>query len=291
MRIWWWLTLMCIGAAGCSLTNSHIHQLERQLVQVTWSLRELADRVHRVERRAFCPPIVKELLEAVQKNASCNLDNICQGQDAISATFVEQDPVKRGRFIALLGSQPYVVLYPYLPPDRPRHQYPFMFRSMDLWQLKRLEQLVSPPWLPITKFLIVSNSGRDRNIDRAKARIAYIVKLMSEMRFVSFPHEQFVLRDKDDPSQGLKMVRRDEFRSGTQMGVLRWVFSFSLQPEEIVNDLDLPPFERMQRRMQQRGRTVAERQHLMAQKPPGEPTLDDSLFVFRIDCPTDDFAL
>lgn len=284
----WCFPLVWMVAGGCHAEE--IRQLRQELLHARWNLHALTDRMQRIERRAFCPPIVKDLLEAVQKNASCTSDNICQGQDAISATFVEQDPVRRGRFIALLGSQPYVVLYPYLPSNRPRHKYLYTFRPTDVWQLRRLEQLVSPPWLPITKFLIVSNSGPDQNMDRAKARIAYIVKLMAEMRFPSHPDERFMLRDRDDPAQGLKMVHGGELRGWDQMGVLRWAFSFSLRPEEIANDLDLPQHERMKRRRQQQAGSPARGQMLLEQKLLGEPTLDDSLFVFRIDCPTDDFT-
>ena len=186
---------------------------------------------------ALCKAPVRQLIDDVAQ--VCKRDDVCLDQK-IATLVGDADPTHLGRFIGLMDAQPHTVLY-----FTPKDQLIDGPEGMYMQRLKRTTQPV-PPWLPTTKFLVVSNLPivpttattrlvtSDPAVARAEARGLQIIEKLLDFSF----------------DKGQK-VRRDQ--------ILHWVYSFSLKKNEYLrkDDVALPGSE-----------------------------LALSVWVFRIDCAT-----
>jgi hypothetical protein len=195
---------------------------------------------------ALCKAPVRQLIDDVAQ--VCKRDDVCLDQK-IATLVGDADPTHLGRFVGMMDQQLHTVLY-FTPKDQlidgPEGVY--------MQRLKRTAQPL-PPWLPTTKFLVVSNlpivapgavgaagpasaTGRlttsDPMVQRAESRGLQIIEKLLEF-----------------PFSGGQKVRRDQ--------ILHWVYSFSLKKGEYLRKDDQPV--------------------------PGSD-LSLSVWVFRIDCAT-----
>lgn len=195
---------------------------------------------------ALCKAPVRQLIDDVAQ--VCKRDDVCLDQK-IATLVGDADPTHLGKFVGMMDQQLHTVLY-FTPKDQlidgPEGVY--------MQRLKRTAQPL-PPWLPTTKFLVVSNlpivapgavgaagpasaTGRlttsDPMVQRAESRGLQIIEKLLEF-----------------PFSGGQKVRRDQ--------ILHWVYSFSLKKGEYLRKDDQPV--------------------------PGSD-LSLSVWVFRIDCAT-----
>lgn len=210
---------------------------------------------------ALCRPPVRQLIDDVAQ--VCKREDVCLDQQ-ISTLVGDADPTHSGKFITMMDQQRHTVLY---------------FSAKDLFIdgpegmfTQRLRRMVqpTPPWLPATRFLVVSNlppqpfgagglfgqsgssgssgqgksggrlSKTDPHVARAESRGLQIIEKILEFNFPGGPG-----------GLGGQKVRRDM--------LLHWVYSFTQKRGENVAKDDLPP-----------------------------PGIDFSqgVWVFRIDCAT-----
>jgi hypothetical protein len=139
------------------------------------------------------------------------------------ATLVgDADPSHLGRFVGMMDQQRHTVLY-FTPKDQ-------LIDGPEGMYMQRLKRTVQPlpPWLPTTKFLVVSNlpmlpsvtaprlQTSDPAVQRAEARGLQIIEKLLEVTF-----------------NGGQKVKREQ--------ILHWVYSFSLKKGEYIRKDDLPP--------------------------------------------------
>jgi len=186
---------------------------------------------------ALCKAPVRQLIDDVAQ--VCKRDDVCLDQK-IATLVGDADPTHLGKFVGMMDQQLHTVLY-FTPKDQlidgPEGVY--------MQRLKRTAQPL-PPWLPTTKFLVVSNlpilpasattrlTTSDPMVQRAESRGLQIIEKLLEF-----------------PFSGGQKVRRDQ--------ILHWVYSFSLKKGEYLRKDDQPV--------------------------PGSD-LSLSVWVFRIDCAT-----
>ena len=227
-------------------------QLRSQLTALTLQVQQQSSTIYltrkemdKIARRAFCPQEIKTLLEDVRDNAHCSPDSICMSE-LIGAYANQTDPSGQGRFMSLMSSQPYVVLYPRLVAADGKSVLKLDQPQLDR---QRLRNLVSPPWLDFTKFVIVANKGKLNLKDLASERIKFALNVLGELGFPEYPGHRI-------DAATVAMCSENEKASDRQ--VIRWAFKFSLRPGEQLHVFDQPP----------KGRTI-----------------DDAVIVFRVDCP------
>ena len=186
---------------------------------------------------ALCKAPVRQLIDDVAQ--VCKREDVCLDQK-IATLVGDADPTHLGKFVGMMDQQPHTVLY-----FTPRDQLIDGPEGVYMQRLKRTAQ-PQPPWLPTTKFLVVSNlptapfgattrlTTSDPMVQRAESRGLQIIEKLLEFSFAS----------------GQK-VRREQ--------VLHWVYAFTLKKGEYLRKDDQPL--------------------------PGSD-LSLSVWVFRIDCAT-----
>jgi len=186
---------------------------------------------------ALCKAPVRQLIDDVAQ--VCKRDDVCLDQK-IATLVGDADPTHLGKFVGMMDQQRHTVLY-FTQKDQ-------LIDGPEGMYMQRLKRTVQPlpPWLPTTKFLIVSNlpaapiaattrlTTSDPAVQRAEARGLQIIEKLLEF-----------------PFNGGQKVRRDQ--------VLHWVYSFSLKKGEYLRKDD--------------------------QALPGSD-MSLSVWVFRIDCAT-----
>lgn len=186
---------------------------------------------------ALCQAPVRQLIDDVAQ--VCKREDVCLDQ-RIATLVGDADPTHLGKFIKMMDGERHAVLY-FNPRD-------VLIGGPEDLYMQRLSKVVrpQPPWLPTTKFLVVSNlpmlgitpSGKlptsDPQVQRAEARGQQIIEKMRDLRF-----------------SGTLQLRPDQ--------ILHWVYSFSLKKGEWLRPDDRPP--------------------------PGAD-ISMSVWVFRIDCAT-----
>lgn len=186
---------------------------------------------------ALCKAPVRQLIDDVAQ--VCKREDVCLDQK-IATLVGDADPTHLGKFVGMMDQQPHTVLY-----FTPRDQLIDGPEGVYMQRLKRTAQ-PQPPWLPTTKFLVVSNlptapfgpmtrlATSDPMVQRAESRGLQIIEKLLEFSFA-----------------GGQKVRREQ--------VLHWVYSFTLKKGEYLRKDDQPL--------------------------PGSD-LSLSVWVFRIDCAT-----
>lgn len=186
---------------------------------------------------ALCKAPVRQLIDDVAQ--VCKRDDVCLDQK-IATLVGDADPTHLGKFVGMMDQQLHTVLY-FTPKDQ-------LIDGPEGVYMQRLKRTVQPlpPWLPTTKFLVVSNlpilpasatsrlTTSDPMVQRAESRGLQIIEKLLEF-----------------PFSGGQKVRRDQ--------ILHWVYSFSLKKGEYLRKDDQPV--------------------------PGSD-LSLSVWVFRIDCAT-----
>ena len=188
---------------------------------------------------ALCSPPVRQLIDDV--SAVCRREDVCLDQK-ISTLVGDADPTHTGRFISLMRQQRHSVIY---------------FGGNDVMAggphglyAQRLKRLIypQPPWLPTTRFLIVSNlkpgngsdggrlSTTDPAVARAERRGQQVIEQVLDF---GFPNNQ---------GQVQKVDRRQ---------ILHWVYAFTKKKDETL---------------------------LYEEQPVPGSDLSQSVWVFRIDC-------
>ncbi len=222
-------------------------------------LAELRDKVERLQAcnscaqsqltqglaLALCSPPVRQLIDDV--TAVCRREDICLDQK-ISTLVGDADPTHTGRFITLMRQQRHAVLF-FAPNDTLIGGPQGLFAQ----RMKRLA-LPQPPWLPTTRFLVVSNlkpsagtpmgpggarlSTTDPVVARAERRGQQVIELLLDFEFAN------------NQGQTQKLDRRH---------ILHWVYAFSKKKDETL---------------------------LYEEQPVPGTDLGQSVWVFRIDCAT-----
>jgi hypothetical protein len=194
---------------------------------------------------ALCSPPVRQLIDDV--SAVCRRDDICLDQK-ISTLVGDADPTHTGRFISLMRQQRHAVLF-FAANDTliggPQGLY--------AQRMKRLA-FPQPPWMPTTRFLVVSNlkatsgggsggdgsrlSTADPAVARAERRGQQVIELLLDFGF------------SNNQGQTQKVDRRQ---------ILHWVYAFTKKKDETL---------------------------LYEEQPVPGSDLTQSVWVFRIDCAT-----
>jgi hypothetical protein len=199
---------------------------------------------------ALCSPPVRQLIDDVSQ--VCRREDVCLDQK-ISTLVGDADPTHQGKFITLMRQQPHSAVY-FSTKDS-------LVGGGEGLYAQRLKRLVSPqpPWLPTTRFLIVSNlkaatgseggklSTGDPSVKRAESRGQQIIERILDFGFAG-PSAAGPSKDA-----ALQKVSRQQ--------LLHWVYSFSRKKDEILSPDDQPV--------------------------PGTD-LSQSVWVFRVDCATPD---
>jgi hypothetical protein len=199
---------------------------------------------------ALCSPPVRQLIDDVSQ--VCRRDDVCLDQK-ISTLVGDADPTHTGKFISLMRQQAHAALY-FSNKDT-------LVGGNDGIYAQRLKRLVSPqpPWLPTTRFLVVSNlkvapggdGGRhltsDPAVKRAESRGQLIIERILDFGFPGPPGKDA----SKEPS--VQKVQRSQ--------VLHWVYGFTKKKDEVLQPDDVPI--------------------------PGTE-LSQSVWVFRVDCATPD---
>jgi hypothetical protein len=194
---------------------------------------------------ALCSPPVRQLIDTVGN--ACRSQEICLDQK-ISTLVGDADPTHTGKFITLMRPQRHAVLY-FAPNDTLIGGPQGLFAQ----RLKTLA-LPQPPWLPTTRFLVVSNlkppsavagatdgarlSTTDPAVARAERRGQQVIELLLDF---GFPNSQ---------GQTQKVDRKQ---------ILHWVYAFTRKKDESL---------------------------LYEEQPAPGSDLSQSVWVFRIDCAT-----
>jgi len=204
---------------------------------------------------ALCSPPVRQLIDDVSQ--VCRRDDVCLDQK-ISTLVGDADPTHTGKFISLMRQQPHAAMY---------------FSNKDLLvggaeglYAQRLKRLVSPqpPWLPTTRFLIVSNlksqpgvdagklSTGDLAVKRAESRGQQVIERILDFNFS--PANAPAPAGARGAGEALPLkVQRSQ--------ILHWVYAFTRKKDEVLQPDDMPM--------------------------PGTE-LSQSVWVFRVDCATPD---
>ncbi|MFO0573187.1 MAG: hypothetical protein U1A78_04245 [Polyangia bacterium] len=214
---------------------------------------------------ALCRAPVRQLIDDVAQ--VCRSNDVCLDQK-IATLVGDADPTHLGKFVGMMDQQRHVVLY-FSPKDT-------LIDGPESVYMQRLKKLVQPqpPWLPTTKFLVVSNlpppaltapsrlSTQDPAVQRAERRGLQIIEKILEFGFdrterlaaaaPAAPAAAPATAPAPKPADAKPLrVNRDQ--------ILHWVYSFSLKKGEYLrkDDMGLPGSD-----------------------------LSLSVWVFRIDCAT-----
>jgi hypothetical protein len=199
---------------------------------------------------ALCSPPVRQLIDDVSQ--VCRREDVCLDQK-ISTLVGDADPTHQGKFITLMRQQQHTAVY-FSSKDS-------LVGGNEGLYAQRLKRLVSPqpPWLPTTRFLIVSNLKASTGVDggklplgdpavkRAESRGQQIIERILDFNFVA---NGTPAPGKEQPSQ---RVQRQQ--------ILHWVYAFTRKKDEQLQPDDQPV--------------------------PGTD-LTQSVWVFRVDCATPD---
>lgn len=233
-----WLWCVAVGLlSGCYAEE--VADLHRQVERLQRCQICAHKQLEKGLALALCRPPVRQLIDDVAQ--VCKRDDICLDQK-IATLVGDADPTHLGQFVRLMSGQTHAVLY-FTNRDT-------LIDGLEGVYLQRLKRTLQPqpPWLPTTKFLVVSNlppmlltqpgnsrlSTQDPQVARAERRGLQVIEKALQMTF-----------------QGGQKLRRDQ--------VLHWIYSFSLKKREYLNVDDQPPIG---------------------------SELPMSVWVFRIDCAT-----
>lgn len=195
---------------------------------------------------ALCRAPVRQLIDDVAQ--VCRSAEVCLDQK-IATLVGDADPSHLGKFVGMMDQQRYVVLY-FTPKDT-------LIDGPEAVYMQRLKKLVQPqpPWLPTTKFLVVSNlppppptatsrlSTQDPAVQRAERRGLQIIEKILEFGFdraerpaAATPApaaSAATAAGKPGDAKPLRVQREQ---------ILHWVYSFSLKKGEYLrkDDTGLP---------------------------------------------------
>lgn len=199
---------------------------------------------------ALCRAPVRQLIDDVAQ--VCRSAEVCLDQK-IATLVGDADPTHMGRFVGMMDQQRHVVLY-FTPKDT-------LIDGPESVYMQRLKKLVQPqpPWLPTTKFLVVSNlpqpplavttklSTQDPAVQRAERRGLQIIEKVLEFGF-DRPGERPAAPAPADASAA-KPADAATATAAAKAGmhvqreqILHWVYSFSLKKGEYLrkDDAGLP---------------------------------------------------
>lgn len=239
------LFAMTLGSAGCYAEE--LADLRSQVERLQSCQACAHSQLTQGLALALCSPPVRQLIDDVSQ--VCRREDVCLDQK-ISTLVGDADPTHQGKFITLMRQQQHSAVY-FSNKDS-------LVGGNDGIYAQRLKRLVSPqpPWLPTTRFLIVSNlkmaNGSDGGklplgdpaVKRAESRGQQIIERILDFNFASSSNA------KDAAPQ----------KVGRQQ-ILHWVYAFTRKKDEILQPDDQPV--------------------------PGTD-LSQSVWVFRVDCATPD---
>lgn len=232
------LAAMCAAVgltSGCY--SEELADLRAQVDRLTLCQRCTQSQMTQGLALALCRAPVRQLIDDVAQ--VCKREDICLDQK-IATLVGDADPTHLGKFVGLMDQLRHTSVYFSAKDtliDGPEGMY--------MQRLKRTVQ-PTPPWLPTTKFLVVSNLPPVPVSASTRLSVSDPTVGSAEKRGL-----QVIEKLLDFPFAGGQKVRRDQ--------VLHWVYSFSLKRGEYLRKDDLPP--------------------------PGAD-LAQSVWVFRIDCAT-----
>lgn len=185
--------------------NSRVSSVEKTLQEVKEGQEHNTSTIDVIVMRAFCPPVIGELIRRVKKVCRDN-SGICKGEP-VSLALLSVDPSSRGHFITLSKTQPHVALY--LRGDQ---------ETLSDMQRKELRNLLRPPWLDQTHFLVVAHPDPQEGQEMSKG-VARLEKVVGEINSMKFINEEGVTNYVSPP------VPKEK--------VLQWVFPFLNRSERI----------------------------------------------------------
>lgn len=247
--------LLALGTGlGMGCYAEEIAELRGQVDRLSMCQRCAQSQLTQGLALALCRAPVRQLIDDVAQ--VCKSAEVCLDQK-IATLVGDADPTHLGKFVGMMDQQRHVVLYfnnKDMLIDGPEGVY-----------MQRLKKLVQPqpPWLPTTKFLVVSNlpppqllaasklSTSDPVVQRAERRGLQIIEKILEFSFERGERPADAAKPADGSAARGPKVQRDQ--------ILHWVYSFSLKKGEYMRKDDMPL--------------------------PGSE-LSTSVWVFRIDCAT-----
>lgn len=248
-RLGAWGTAGLLGAlalwGGCYAEE--IAELRGQVDRLSMCQRCAQSQLTQGLALALCRAPVRQLIDDVAQ--VCRSTDVCLDQK-IATLVGDADPTHLGKFVGMMDQQRHVVLY-FTPKDT-------LIDGPESVYMQRLKKLVQPqpPWLPTTKFLVVSNlppppltaasrlSTADPAVQRAERRGLQIIEKILEFGFDRA--ERPATAPAATPAAGAapaagkpeaakpQRVQRDQ--------ILHWVYSFSLKKGEYLrkDDMGLP---------------------------------------------------
>ncbi len=184
---------------------SRVSALEKTLQEVKDGQEHNTSTIDVIVMRAFCPPVIGELIRRVKKVCRDN-SGICKGEP-VSLALLSVDPSSRGHFITLSKTQPHVAFY--LRGDQ---------ETLSDMQRKELRNLLKPPWLDQTHFLVVAHPDPQEGQEMTKG-VARLEKVVGEINSMKFINEEGVANYVSPP------VPKEK--------TLQWVFPFLNRSERI----------------------------------------------------------
>jgi hypothetical protein len=242
-------------ALGAGCYAEEIAELRGQVDRLSMCQRCAQSQLTQGLALALCRAPVRQLIDDVAQ--VCKSAEVCLDQK-IATLVGDADPTHLGKFIGMMDQQRHVVLY-FTAKDT-------LIDGPEGVYMQRLKKLVAPqpPWLPTTKFLVVSNlppppllatsklSTNDPVVQRAERRGLQIIEKILEFSFERGERPADAVAKPAETGAGRgPRVQRDQ--------ILHWVYSFSLKKGEYLRKDDMPL--------------------------PGSD-LSTSVWVFRIDCAT-----
>lgn len=180
--------------------------------QLGTKIKLLEDRISEMESEmregwanALCRPEVRQLVQEVS-NECKKSDGVCTKQ-AIGAAVDKLDPTGHGHFVALMTSQRHEVVYLRAGTG-----------ELEDRVSQRLKRLVSPRWLPTTRFLIIANFHGDKDYLEAGERAEQLIKIIRSYSFDGYQNQR---------------VGKGQ--------ILTWYYAFTLHSDESLMIQDRPP--------------------------------------------------
>lgn len=257
------LALLLGTGLGMGCYAEEIAELRGQVDRLSTCQRCAQSQLTQGLALALCRAPVRQLIDDVAQ--VCKSAEVCLDQK-IATLVGDADPTHLGKFVGMMDQQRHVVLY-FNPKDT-------LIDGPEGVYMQRLKKLVQPqpPWLPTTKFLVVSNlpppplllasklSTSDPMVQRAERRGLQIIEKILEFSFERGERSADAPKPADASAKPAdNSVARAPGPKVQREQILHWVYSFSLKKGEYLRKDDMPL--------------------------PGSD-LSMSVWVFRIDCAT-----
>lgn len=211
------LSLALLLLPGCYAED--IADLRSQIERLQGCQRCAQNQLTQGLALALCRAPVRQLIDDVAQ--VCKRDDVCLDQK-IATLVGDADPTHFGKFIGMMDAQRHTVLY-----FTAKDQLIDGPEGMYMQRLKRTTQPV-PPWLPTTKFLVVSNLPMVQTTTTTRLTTSDPAVLRAEQRGLQIIEK--LLEFSFDKGQ---KVKREQ--------ILHWVYSFSLKKGEYLRKDDQLP--------------------------------------------------